>query len=163
MVAGGSSIFIELILYNINDIIPFMGKRGPKPQFTDVACPNHSCKSYGLTGEGNIVGNGTSVSRGEKVRKYICRHCGKVFNDHTGTFYYDLRKEESVIDLALKMSMKGMSEEAIADVLGITPPTVRRWLDRAAESCDKVNENLMKDLDVPKIEMDEIWVIIKKK
>ena len=43
-----------------------MGKRGPKPQFTNVACPNHSCKSYGLTGESNIVGNGTSVSRGEK-------------------------------------------------------------------------------------------------
>src|SRR5450759_2946705 len=94
--------------------------------------------------------NGTSVSRGEKVRKYICRHCDKVFNDHTGTFYYDLRKEESVIDLALKMAMKGMSEEAIADVLGITPLTVRRWLDRAAESCDKVNENLMKDLDIPR-------------
>jgi len=113
-----------------------MGKRGPKPQFTDVACPNHSCKSYGLTGEGNIVGNGTSVSRGEKVRKYICRHCGKVFNDHTCTFYYDLRKEEHVIDLALKMVMKGMSEEAIANVLGIKSPSVRRWLDRAAESCD---------------------------
>ena len=46
--------------------------------------------------------NGTSVSRGEKVRKYICRHCGKVFNDHTGTVYYDLRKEEHIIDLALK-------------------------------------------------------------
>ena len=61
-----SSIYIELILYNINDIIPFMGKRGPKPQCTDVACPNHSCKSYGLTGKGNIVGNGTSVSRGGK-------------------------------------------------------------------------------------------------
>ena len=58
--------------------------------------------------------------------------------------------------------MKGMSEEAIADVLGITPPTVRRWLDHAAESFDKVNENLMKDLDIPKIEMDETWVIIKK-
>ena len=46
-----SSIYIELILYNINDIITFMGKRDPKPQFTDVACPNHSCKSYGLTGK----------------------------------------------------------------------------------------------------------------
>ena len=33
--------------------------------------------------------------------------------------YYDLRKEESIIDLALKMAMKGMSEEAIVDVLGI--------------------------------------------
>jgi transposase-like protein len=123
----------------MKDTIIFMEKRGPKPQFTSVACPNHLCKSYGLTGEGNIVGNGTSISRGEKVRKYICRHCGKVFNDHTGTFYYDLRKEESVIDLALKMAIKGISEEAIADVLGITLPTVRRWLDRAAELCDTVN------------------------
>jgi hypothetical protein len=26
-----------------------------------------------------------------------------------------------------------------------------------------VNENLMKDLNVPKIEMDEIWVIVQKK
>ena len=103
------------------------------------------------------------MSRGEKVRKYICHHCGKVFNDYTGTFYSDLRKEEFVIDLALKMAMKGMSEEGIADVLGITPATVRRWLDRAAEGCDKVNKNLMKDLNVPKIEMDEIWVIVQKK
>ena len=140
-----------------------MGKRGPKPQFTDVSCPNDSCKSYGLKGKGNVVGNGTSTSRGEKVRKYICRDCGKVFNDHTGTFYYDLRKEERLIDLALKMSMKGMSEKGIAEVLEITPATVRRWLDRAAECCDKVNDNLMKDLNVPKIEMDEIWVIVQKK
>ena len=140
-----------------------MGKRGPKPQFTDVACPNDLCEFYGLKDKGNVVGNGTSMSRGEKVRKYICRHCGKVFNDHTGTFYYDLRKEEHVIDLALKMSIKGMSEEGIADVLGITPATVRRWLDRAVESCEKVNENLMKDLNAPKIEMDEIWVIVQKK
>jgi len=140
-----------------------MGKRGPKAQFTDVACPNNSCKFYGLKGKGNVVGNGTSTSRGEKVRKYICRQCNKVFNDHTGTFYYDLRKEERVIDLALKMSIKGMSEEGIAEVLDITPSTVRRWLDRAAEICEKVNENLMKNLNVPKIEMDEIWVIVKKK
>jgi transposase-like protein len=105
-----------------------IGKRGPKPQFNEVACPNSSYEFYGLKGKGNVVGNGTSVSRGEKVRKYICRHCDKVFNDHTGIFYYDLRKKENVIDLALKMFMKGMSEEGIADVLEITPATVRRWI-----------------------------------
>jgi hypothetical protein len=33
-----------------------------------------------------------------------------------------------------------MSEEAIADVLSIMPPTVRRWLNRTAERCDVVNE-----------------------
>jgi hypothetical protein len=55
----------------------FMGKRGPKPQFTDVACPNDLCEFYGFKSKGNVVGNGTSMSRGEKVRKYICCHCGK--------------------------------------------------------------------------------------
>ena len=86
-----------------------------------------------------------------------------MFNDHTGSVYYDLRKEEHIIDLALKMSMKGMSEEAIADVLEIEPATVRRWLGRAAEQCDKINENLMKNLNLRKIEMDELWVIVQKK
>jgi hypothetical protein len=28
--------------------------------------------------------------------------------------------------------------------LDIKPATVRRWLDRAAERCDKVNDNMMK-------------------
>jgi len=41
-----------------------------------------------------------------KIRRYLCYHCGKVFNDHTGTFYHDLRKDEQTIDLALKMYMK---------------------------------------------------------
>jgi hypothetical protein len=59
--------------------------------------------------------------------------------------------------------MKGMSEEAITDVLGIEPATVSRWLDRAAEQCDKINKNFMKDLNLPKIEMDELWVIVQKK
>jgi hypothetical protein len=44
-----------------------MGKRGPKPQFTDVACPNDLCEFYGFKSKGNVVGNGTSMSRGEKL------------------------------------------------------------------------------------------------
>jgi transposase-like protein len=140
-----------------------MGKRGPKPQFFDVACPNKNCKLYGLTNQGNITGNGTYISRGKKTRRYVCHQCGKVFNDHTGTFYHDLRKDEQTIDLALKMSMKGMSIEAIADVLEVESASVKRWLARAANQCDKVNDSMMKDVDVPKIEMDELWIIIQKK
>ena len=36
-----------------------MGKRGAKPKFSDVFCPNRECKFYGIPGKGNIVGNGT--------------------------------------------------------------------------------------------------------
>ena len=45
-----------------------MGKRGPEPQFFDVACPNKNCKLYGLTGQGNITGTGTYISRGKNKK-----------------------------------------------------------------------------------------------
>jgi transposase len=61
------------------------------------------------------------------------------------------------------MVMKGMSIEAIADVLEIQSATVSNWLFRAAKQCEKVNDELMKDLNFSKVEMDELWVIIEKK
>jgi len=62
---------IGIIYFNI--IYLYVGficrKKGPKPQFFDVACPNKNCKFYGLTGQGNITGNGTYISRGNKNKK----------------------------------------------------------------------------------------------
>ena len=87
-----------------------MGKRGAKPKFTDVYCPNQDCKFYGIFGKGNVIGNGTYQIKNRKVQKYICRECGRVFNDRTDTFFNNLRKDESVIQLALKMVIKEMKE-----------------------------------------------------
>jgi hypothetical protein len=56
-----------------------MGKRGPKPQFTDVVCPNKDCKLYGVIGQGNVVGNGTYISRGEKTRDIFAMNVVKHF------------------------------------------------------------------------------------
>lgn len=56
-----------------------------------------------------------------------------------------------------------MSIQAISDVLEVQPGTVSNWLFRAAKQCEKVNEDLMKDLNISKVEMDELWVIIEKK
>ena len=60
------------------------------------------------------------------------------------------------------MSMKGMSIAAIADVLEVQSASVKRWLAHAAKQCDKVNDTLMTNLDVLRVEMDETWVIVKK-
>jgi transposase-like protein len=139
-----------------------MGKRGPKSKFIDVVCPNIACKDHGIAGHGNIMGNGTYQARNITVRRYICHSCGKAFCDSTNTFYYNLRKDESTIDFALNTSIKGMSNEAIADVFKIQPATLKRWLALAAIQCDKVNATFMKNLNVSRIEMDEMWVIIKK-
>jgi len=67
------------------------------------------------------------------------------------------------MDFALKMSMKGMTIEAIADVLEVQSASVKRWLACAAEQCDKVNDHMIKNVEVSRVEMDELWVIIKKK
>jgi len=42
------------------------------------------------------------------------------------------------------MVIKGMSIEAIADVLEVNPATIRRWLFRCAKQCEKENEDLRK-------------------
>ena len=77
--------------------------------------------------------------------------------------YYNLRKDEPTIDLARSTSMKGMSNEATAKVSKIQPATLKRWFALAAKQCEKANATLMKNLNVPKIEMDEMWVTIQKK
>ena len=93
-----------------------MGKRGPQSKFTDVACPNQSCAGAPRS---KLTGYST--------------------DNNTNTFYYNLRKDESTIDLALSISMKGMSNEAIGNVLEVQPVSVKRWLARATEQCDKEN------------------------
>ncbi len=55
-----------------------------------------------------------------------------------------------------------MSIRAIAEVMEFQPATVSNWLFRAAKQCDIVNENLMKDFNISKVEMDELWVIVEK-
>ena len=135
-----------------------MGKRGSKPKFTDISCPNQDCKFYGIFGKGNIIGNGTYQVKNKRVWKYICREYGRVFNDRTNTFFDNVRKDESLVILALKMAIKWMSTEAIADLLEVQPAIVSNWLFRAANQCEKVNEDLMKYLNISKVEMDELWI-----
>ena len=84
----------ELKSYIITNIIGLMGKRGPKPKFTDVSCPNQKYKFYQISGKENIVGNGTYQIKNKRIHKYICHECGRVFNDRTGTFFDNLRKDE---------------------------------------------------------------------
>jgi transposase-like protein len=140
-----------------------MGRRGPKPKFNEVACPNTACSDYGIKGKGNITANGTYKTINGRVRKFICHACGKVFCDRTNTAFYDLRTEEGKILMALKLVLKGLSLRSISDVMGVKADTVSRWLSRAAEHSEEVNKILLKDLKVSKVELDELWTFVKKK
>lgn len=140
-----------------------MGKRGPKPRFTEVSCPNEQCSDYGIAGKGNVIGHGTYETNSGKVRKYLCHSCGKMFCDRSNTAFYDLRTSNDKVVQALEMSMGGMSLTRIGQILKVKPDTVSKWISRSAEHSQKVDEVVMKDVSSEKVEMDELWTFVEKK
>ena len=140
-----------------------MGERGPKQKFNHIVCPNKDCGQYGQAGKENIIGNGTYKTKSGRIRKYICKSCGLVFNDRTNTAFFDLRTKDEKVLIALKMIIKGMSLRSVAEILNVKLDTVRGWLARAAEHSEEVNKVLLKDLKVSKVELDELWTFVKKK
>jgi len=140
-----------------------MGKRGPKPSFVDVPCPNKDCDDYGKIDNENVIGNGTYKTKNGPVHKFICRTCSKSFTSRANTILHDLKTDEKTVFLALKMILKGMNLRSTAEILEVKLDTVRRWLKIAAEHSEEVNKVLMKNLDVDKVELDELWTFVKKK
>jgi transposase-like protein len=140
-----------------------MGKRGPKPRFLDVVCPNEQCSQFGVAGKGNVTVYGTYQINSGKMRKYICHTCSTRFCDRTNTAFYDLRTRDEKVKQALKMAMRGMSVTGIAEILETKPYTISVWISKAAKHSEKVNEVVLKDVETPKVEMDEAWTFVGKK
>ena len=103
------------------------------------------------------------MQHSSKGRKFVCHSCTTKFCDRTNTPLYDLRTDEDKVKLALKMSMRGMSILGIAETLEVQPSTVSTWISRAGEHCERVNEVVLKDIETPKVEMDELWTFVEKK
>jgi transposase-like protein len=140
-----------------------MGARGPKSKFEGAACPNMKCQMYGLMGNGNVVGNGTYQTKSGNVRKFICRACGRTFSERSNTVFFNLRSDDKEMMRALKMVLKGSSLRATAEIMEVHLDTVRAWLRRAAEHGEEVNQVLLKEMNVSKVELDELWTFVQKK
>jgi hypothetical protein len=54
------------------------------------------------------------------------------------------------------MVNKRMSILGMADVLKSKPYTVRSWISRASDHCEKVNQVILRDVETPKVKMDEL-------
>ena len=140
-----------------------MGERGPKPKFVEEACPNQECGLHGQMGKGNIIGNGTYQTKSGSVHKFKCKACNTSFCGRRNTAFFDLRSADDKMILALKMILNGMSLRATAKVLDVHLDTVRAWLRRGAEHSELINEVLMRELKVSKVELDELWTFVNKK
>ena len=138
-------------------------KRGPKPKYFNIACPNPQCKHQGKKGLGNVVSNGTYRTRSTgKARLFLCRTCGKAFSSRTGTAFFDLRSPRKRILMGLRLLAEGLGLRATSRVLEIKLDTIRRWLAVAALHCEQVSEMLLRDLKLSQVQVDELWTFVKK-
>lgn len=140
-----------------------MGERGPAPRFTNIACPNRRCRQHGQLGQGNVVGNGRYRTLSGLVHNFLCRSCGKSFCERSETAFYDLRSPEDKVLLALRLVLTGMTLRAVAGALEVKLDTVRFWLAQAAAHAEKVNDALIKQVHVERLELDELWTFVRKK
>ena len=98
-------------------------------------CPNRRCWFYGKTDEGNVLCNGSYLTKTKgAVRQFYCKACGETWTQHLDTFFYDLRTDRSKVVMALKLLVKGMTLRGIAEVLEVKLDTVRGWLAHARPS-----------------------------
>ena len=138
-------------------------KRGPKPKFLDISCPNPKCEDHAKEGLGNVVSNGTYRTRSTgKARLFLCRTCGKAFSSRTGTAFFGLRSPKKKVLMGLKLLAEGLGLRGTSRVLEIKLDTVRGWLSTAALHSEQVSNMLLRDLRLSQVQVDELWSFVKK-
>jgi transposase-like protein len=138
-------------------------KRGPKPKYLDIACPNPKCKRYAKKGLGNVVSNGTYRTRSTgKARLFLCRTCGKAFSSRSGTAFFDLRSPRKKVLMGIRLLAEGLGLRGTSRVLEVKLDTIRRWLATAALHCEQVSDILVRDLNLSQVQVDELWTFVKK-
>jgi transposase-like protein len=138
-------------------------RRGPKPKYLDVTCPNPNCKRHAQKGFGNVVSNGTYRTRSTgKARLFLCRTCGKAFSSRSGTAFFNLRTPKKKVLMGLQLLAEGLGLRGSSRVLETKLDTARRWLAVAALHCEQVSDMLLRDLKLSQVQVDELWTFVKK-
>jgi transposase-like protein len=97
-------------------------------------CPNPDCPKRGLVGQGQIR------SHSRKERRLRCLACGKTFAETSGTPFYRLHTEHTVVTWVVTLLAYGCPPQAIVQAFGLDERTVQDWAERAGAHCQRVHE-----------------------
>ena len=128
-----------------------------------LSCPNRECPLAGKAGFGNIINHGFYKTKWGRRRRYRCGTCGKTFCSNSGTPYHRLQHRRTTFDEVATLSVEGLNKSAIARVKRIAWNTVDRWLQRAADSCRRFNDQKIDGIAVSELQADEIRTFIDDK
>jgi len=72
------------------------------------------------------------ATKTKAIQNYLCKGCGKRFNERTGTAMSRLRTPANVVFFALKMRTEGMGIRASGRVLEKSHTSIMRWEQKLA-------------------------------
>jgi len=125
-------------------------------------CPNESCSTYGLRGQGNISIRGTYGKENNRDLLY-CRICGKRFAATHASALFGLHLPDTVIRQIIHHAAEGVGVRATARLLELNKDTVNRVILRAGEHCARVLSELLHSLKLTEAQLDELCTFVKKK
>ena len=124
-------------------------------------CPRKDCKNYGKTGGGNII---IKEKYGKEERYLLkCRTCGHCFSETRGTAFFCLHAPREEVLRVLAMLPEKGSIRGLARATHHSQNTISSWMKVAGEHCREVNDYFLQDLQLERVQVDEIWSYIKKR
>ena len=128
-----------------------------------LCCPNKGCPHARIAGAGNVIRHGFYKTKWGRRRRYRCGTCGKTFCSNSGTPYHRLQHRRTTFDEVATLSVEGLNKSAIARVKRIAWNTVDRWLEKAAASCHRFNDQKIDGITLSELQADEIRTFIHGK
>jgi transposase-like protein len=114
-----------------------------------MLCPE--CESQQIVKNGRVT-----LQDGTAVQKYLCKACGKQFNERSGTPMARLRTSSTLVALAMNVRTEGMGVRATGRSLGKSHSTILRWEHRLAQQINGWSPPAPPGSDIT-VEGDEVY------
>ena len=126
----------------------------------DVVCQNKKCKCCNKKGLKNIIRFG---KKRNGTQNYKCTSCNVCFVRTKGTpLYYSKLPKKEVKNICNHFVEKN-SFRGVARATKHSLNAIYRVADKVGKHCEKVDEELLVDLNLNMVEADEIFSFIKKR
>ena len=93
---------------------------------------------------------------------YRCLKCGREFSARHDSIFAGFHTDEQTIYRVLKALAEGNGLRAYARIFDLSKNTVALIREQAAQHCQQVSEQLLKDYHLEECQLDELWSFVKK-
>ena len=116
-----------------------------------------------VPGPTKVIGHGWFPVRHGRRRCYRCLGWGGTFSRRSDTAYYRFRCSRRGFDRVSHLAVEGMSRAAIARVEGVGRNTIERWLNRATQYAQRLNDERTRGIELIELQADEIRTFEQRK